>query len=341
MLMMTPLLGLGFCLSLLTVNLPEAPLTRYDYSQRLMGLAFEISVYASDEAVANEAVEAAYGRIRKLNGIFSDYEPESELNRLCKTAGTGHAVPVSRELWEIILASVELSEKSEGLFDITAGPLVRLWRKARRNKQLPDPDQITAARSRVGYKLIKLDHKSHSIELTRAGMQLDLGGIAVGYACDAVMRLFQERKLFRVMINGSGDILVGAPPPGRAGWIIGIAPSSPDGPPSRLLSLQNAAVSTSGDVFQHLEINGVRYSHIVNPRTGLGITDRSTVVVVARNCMTADAWSTTVSVLGPECGIAKLVDSHPEGAALIIRTTADQPAPQTVESSGLKNYLAR
>ncbi len=336
---MTALLWLGICLNLTTGNLPEATLTRYDYSQRLMGISFDISVYASDETVANEAVEAAYGRTRKLNAIFSDYEPDSELNRLCKTAGSGRAVPVSRELWEIIQASNDLSEKTDGEFDITVGPLVRLWRKARRAKLLPTREEIAAARSLVGYKHIKLDPKACTVELTKAGMQLDLGGIAVGYACDDVLKLFQDRKLSRVMIDGSGDILVGEPPPGQTGWIIGIAPASPDGPPSRQLSLKNAAVSTSGDAFQHIEINGVRYSHIVDPRTGLGLTDRSTVVVVARKCQTADAWSTTVSILSPELGIKKLVSTHPEAGALIIRTTADQLAPQTIESHGLKKYL--
>ncbi|MDB5339487.1 MAG: rane-associated lipoprotein involved in thiamine biosynthesis [Planctomycetaceae bacterium] len=341
MLTMTAMLWLGFLFGLTTANLPEPTLTRYEFSQRLMGISFDISVYASDETVANEAAEAAYRRIRELNAIFSDYEPDSELNRLCKTAGTGRAIPVSRELWEIILASVALSEKSEGEFDITVGPLIRLWRKARRAKQLPDVEQIAAARSLVGYKLIKVDHQARTVELTKAGMQLDLGGIAVGYACDDVLKIFQQRKLTRVMIDGSGDILVGEPPPDQAGWIIGIAPATPDGPPSRQLSLKNAAVSTSGDVFQHIEINGVRYSHIVDPKTGLGITDRSTVVVVAKTCLAADAWSTTVSVLGPERGIKGLLESHPEAAALIIRTTAKQPLPETVESPGLQKYLAK
>lgn len=334
------LLGILQALSLTTGNLPEPTLTRYDYSQRLMGISFDLSVYAPDEMVANEAAEAAFGRIRKLNAIFSDYEPDSELNRLCKTAGSGQAVPVSQELWDILQASVEVSEKSEGEFDITVGPLVRLWRKARRAKQLPTPEQIAEARSRVGYKQIKFDPQARTVELTKAGMQLDLGGIAVGYACDDVMKLFRARKLPRVMIDGSGDILVGEPPPGQNGWIIGIAPTSPDGPPSRQLSLQNAAVSTSGDIFQHVEINGVRYSHIVDPRTGLGLTDRSTVVVVAKTCIAADAWSTTVSLLGPDLGIKKLVATHPEAAAVAMRTTPDQPTPRTTESPGLQKYLA-
>lgn len=339
MLTMTAMLWLGLCLT--TANLPEPTLTRYEYSQRLMGISFDISVYAPDEMVANEAVEAAYGRIRKLNAILSDYEPDSELNRLCRTAGTGRAVPVSEELWEILQSSVELSRKSDGAFDVTVGPMTRLWRKAKRAKQLPTDEEITAARRLVGFQHIRFDAGARTIELTQPGMQLDLGGIAVGYACDDVFQMFRSRGLTRVMIDGSGDILVGDPPPGKSGWTIGIAPTAAEGPASRHVLLRNAAVSTSGDLFQHIEINGVRYSHIVNPQTGLGLTDRSLVVVVAKNCLAADAWSTTVSVLGPERGLQKLAAAQPEAGALIIRTAAGEAVPQTTESPTLMKYLVK
>lgn len=332
---MNALLWLGLCFC--ATHQPEPMLTRYEYSQRLMGISFDISVYAPSETVANEAAEAAYGRIRALNGIFSDYEPDSELNRLCKTAGTGRAVPVSRELFEILETSVALSEKTDGTFDVTVGPLVRLWRKARRSKQLPDSAQIAAARSLVGHRLLKLDAQAQTVELTKAGMQLDLGGIAVGYACDDAMKLFRARGLTRVMIDGSGDILCGEPPPGQPCWIIGIAPNAPDGAPTRYVRLKNAAISTSGDLFQHVEFNGVRYSHIVDPQTGLGLTDRSQVSVIAKDCISADAWSTTVSLLGAEKGL-KFLAPHPDAAALIMRTAPEQAEPQIVESPGFAKY---
>lgn len=316
----------------------DPSLERFEYSQRLMGISFDISVYAPNEAAANEAVEAAYGRIRQLNAIFSDYEPDSELNRLSKTAGTGKAVPVSRELFDILQTSVALSEKSGGEFDVTVGPLVRLWRKARRSKQLPTAEQIAVARTLVGYKMIRLDPQSQTVELTKSGMQLDLGGIAVGYACDDVLPLFKSRGLTRVMIDASGDILCGDAPPDTNGWIIGIAPDTPDGPPSRHVLLQNAAISTSGDLFQHVEFNGVRYSHIVDTKTGLGLTDRSLVAVIAKDCISADAWSTTVSLLGPERGL-KFIDERLGSAAFILRTPTGKSPPEIFESPSLKQYL--
>jgi thiamine biosynthesis lipoprotein len=333
---MKTILWLGLCLT--ATNLPNPSLERYEFSQRLMGISFDISVYAPNEAVANEAAEAAFGRIRKLNAIFSDYEPDSELNRLCKTAGTGQAVPVSRELFQILETSVELSEKSGGAFDVTVGPLVRLWRKARQTKQLPDKAHIDMAKALVGYGMLKLDREHQTVQLAKQGMQLDLGGIAVGYACDDVMQMFKSRGLNQVMIDGSGDILCGEPPPGEAGWIIGIAPLMPDGPPTRNVQLKNAAISTSGDLFQHVEFNGVRYSHIVDPKTGLGLTDRSEVSVIARDCISADAWSTTVSLLGPERGL-KFIAERPGAAAFIMRSAANEAKPEIFESPRLKEYL--
>ncbi|MDB5388742.1 MAG: rane-associated lipoprotein involved in thiamine biosynthesis [Planctomycetaceae bacterium] len=320
----------------------QPALSRFDFSQRLMGISFDVTVYAPNEKVANETVEAAYARVRKLNAIFSDYEPDSELNRLCKTAGTSQAVAVSPELWEILLRSVEYSKRSDGAFDITVGPLVRLWRKSRKAKQLPTPEQIAAARSLVGYQKIRLNHAAKSVELTQAGMQLDLGGIAVGYACDDLVKLFQSRGLNRFMIDASGDILLGDPPPGEKGWKIGVAPllKTEDAPPSRHVSLQNAAVSTSGDAFQHVEFNGVRYSHIVDPKTGLGLTDRSTVVVIAKDCTAADALSTTVSILGPEKGL-QLLANQPGTSALIIRAAPGTDQLEVVESPSFAGFSAK
>lgn len=336
---MQTVLLIGFCLSM--GQFEPAP-TRFDYSQRLMGISFDVSVYASDEKLANETVETAYARVRQLNAIFSDYEPESELNRLCKTAGTHQAVAVSPELWDILVRSAEYSRQSEGAFDVTVGPVVRMWRKARKSKSLPTREQIADAERLVGYQKIKLDFNKKTVELTVPGMQLDLGGIAVGYACDDIMKIFKARGLNRVMIDGSGDILLGDPPPGEAGWKIGVAPllKTEDAPPSRYVLLRNAAVSTSGDAFQYVEFNGIRYSHIVDPKTGLGLTDQSTVVMIAEDCTTADALDTTVSVLGPEVGL-KLLTTVPGTAAFVIRTKPGASQPEFLESPTFSKFVTK
>jgi thiamine biosynthesis lipoprotein len=336
---MNIILLIGFCLS---CGLFEPAQMRFDYSQRLMGISFDVSVYASSEKVANETVEAAYTRVRQLNAIFSDYEPDSELNRLCKTAGTGQAVAVSPELWALLVRSAEYSKQSDGAFDVTVGPLVRLWRKARKSKVLPTPEQILAAQKLVGYEKIRFDHEKKTVELTVPGMQLDLGGIAVGFVCDDIQKIFHSRGLNRFMIDASGDLLLGDPPPDEAGWKIGVAPllNAEDAPPSRHVLLRNAAVSTSGDAFQHVEFNGIRYSHIVDPKTGLGLTDRSTVVVIAKDCTAADALSTTVSVLGPERGL-KLLTTQPDTAALIVRATIGRDQPEIIVSPNFEGFVTK
>jgi thiamine biosynthesis lipoprotein len=135
-------------------------------------------------------------------------------------------------------------------------------------------------------------------------MRIDLGGIGVGFAIDEAMRELSARGIQSALLDGSGDIAVSGPPPGESGWKIALAePGRPDGPPWRTLLLAHRAITTSGDAFQFIELNGVRYSHIVDPSTGLGMTDQRTVVVVAPDCTAADSLATALSVMPPEAGL--------------------------------------
>lgn len=305
-------------------------LTRYESSQPQMGVPFKIILYAPDETAAKGAFEAAFARIGQLNAILSDYDPQSELSRLSRTAGSNTAVAVSEDLWNVLARSQSLAQRTGGAFDVTVGPYVRLWRRARRNGRMPSAERLAAARAAVGYKYLKLDDASRTAELLRPGMRLDLGGIAMGYAVDEALEVLESRGITRALIDASGDIGAGDPPPGKAGWTIGVAPVSADGAPSREIVLAHAAVTTSGDAFQHVVIDGKRYSHIVDPRTGLGLTDQSGVTVIAPDCTTADSLATAVSVLGPEAGL-KLVESTPGVAAFIVRAPAGKV--ETYEST--------
>ncbi len=167
---------------------------------------------------------------------------------------------------------------------------------------------ISEALAGVGYQHLQLDAAGRTAKLSAAGTRLDFGGVAVGFAVDEALAVLKQHGLTRVLVNGSGDMAVGDPPPGEAGWRIGVAPLEADQPPSRLLRLAHCGVSTSGDVWQHVEIGGRRYSHIVDPRTGIGLTTRSTVTVIARDGMAADALATAVSVMGAEKGGAHRAD---------------------------------
>lgn len=314
----------------------EPHFERHEFTQILMGMPFKVALYARNETTANAAAKAAFARIKQLNGIMSDYEPESELMRLCRTAGSGTAVKVSDDLRKVLARSLDLSRRSDGAFDVTVGPVVKLWRKARRTKKMPSPANVAAARALVDYRQVRLDENASTVELLKSGMQLDLGGIAVGYAVDEALAVLKREGITSALIDGSGDIGVSDAPPSAAGWRIGIAPLEPEAEPSRYLLLKNAAVTTSGDAFQFVEFDGTRYSHIVDPQTGLGLTDRSSVTVVARNCTVADSYATAVCVLGPERGM-KLIEKTP-GAAVLILRAADGKA-ETFESKRLKEFV--
>jgi len=312
----------------------QPELERFQFTRTEMAVPVKIVLYAPDGAAASRAADAAFSRIHQLNGILSDYDPESELRRLGSAAAEGKAVPVSEDLWRVLSAAQTLSQRSGGAFDVTVGPVVRLWRRARRNQQMPSPERLQAARELVGYQLLRLDPNRHAVELLKPGMSLDVGGIAKGYASDEALAVLRELGIARALVATAGDISLGDPPPGKTGWRIGIAQLQPDQPPSRIVLLSRMAVSTSGDAWQYVEIAGRRYSHIVDPRTGLGLTVRSGVTVVAPNGMLADGLATTVSVLGPQKGL-KLIEDTPGAAALVVR--APQGKVETHESSRWKD----
>ncbi len=293
-------------------------LERFEFERVEMAVPIKIVLYAPDEQSASAAADAAFARIRQLNTIMSDYDEHSELRRLCESAGSGQAVKVSAELWQVLSRAHQLAEVSDGAFDPTVGPVVRLWRRARRQRELPSPTRLAAARELVGWRMLVLDHQNRTVKLEKAGMRLDLGGIAKGYAVAEALAVLRHHGYARAMVNAGGDIGLGDPPPDRPGWQIGVAPQPPDNTPAFMLSLSNTAVATSGDMFQHVVIGGKRYSHIVDPRTGIGLVDQAAVTVIHPDPTTADGLSTAVSVLGVEKGL-ELVESIPDAAAVILQ----------------------
>src|SRR6185295_6849343 len=290
-------------LMLLTYGSDFTPeLARFEFSETHMGTRFRIVVYAATAQAAQLASTAAFERISRLDATMSDYRETSELMLLCKEEA-GKQVRLSEDLFRVLAKSQELAERSKGAFDVTVGPLVRLWRRARRTGELPDRQKIADALESTGYTRLHLDPKERSAMLEKSGMFLDLGGIAKGYAADEALAVLNRHGVTRALVAAGGDIAVGEAPPGTEGWTIAIAQlESVNTPPSRLLVLRDAAVSTSGDANQNVEIGGVRYSHIVDPRTGLALMGRSSVTVVAADCTTSDSLATAASVLGPQEG---------------------------------------
>ena len=313
-----------------------APPQLYEAAEPHMGALIRIKLYAEGPQQSTAAFRAAFNRIAQLDEALSDYKPASELNRISRSA-VGNPVKVSQDLFRVLAASLKLSEESAGAFDVTLGPVIRLWRQARTDHRIPPAEALREAAARCGYGRLHLDAAAGTVLLDEPGMQLDLGAIAKGYAADAALVVLAQFGIRSALVAASGDLAIGEPPPGRRGWKIGVSRGGPDGGLERMLELHNAAVSTSGDAEQSLEIDGKRYSHIVDPATNMGLTTPITVTVVARMGVDADSLATAVSVLGADRGMA-VIRKHPDSAALII--TGEGAAMRVVESPGW-DHLSR
>ena len=273
-----------------------------------MGLPVRILLYAPTERRAERAAEAAFARIADLDAVMSDYRDDSEVRRLEQT--TGEWTPVSPDLLEVLVKAVSIARATGGTFDPTVGPIVALWREARAAGRMPAGAAIEAAREAVGWKHLEVDRRRGAVRLAKKGMRLDLGGIAKGYILQQALMTLRSEGLGRALIESGGDIVVGSGPPGLAGWRVDVRDASDD-VRSRASELTNAAIATSGADAQFVEIDGVRYSHVVDPRTGIGVTHDVTARVIADDAAIADALATALSVAGPG-GVEAALQAYPD-----------------------------
>jgi FAD:protein FMN transferase len=301
-------------------------LQRFEFHEPHMGTDARVVLYAQEERAASAAARAAFDRVEALNRALSDYLPTSELMQLSARAGQGPIV-VSDDLFRVLAASQDLAMRSDGAFDVTCGPLTRLWRRARHVSELPAAARVEEARALTGYRAMQLDERTHTVTLAKPGMSLDVGGIAKGFAAEEAVNVLVSRGVRRALVALGGDIAVADPPPDREGWLIDVAwieGASLDraGSVARLVSLRNAAISTAGDAEQWLSAAGMRYSHILDARTGWPMTIRSSTTVIARHGLEADGLDTTAAVLGPDRGVA-LVEATPGAAVFMVRMESD------------------
>ncbi|MDR1383214.1 MAG: FAD:protein FMN transferase [Planctomycetaceae bacterium] len=309
-----------------------------------MSIPSRIIVCADNELDAEHAAGAAFQRFDELNGVMSDYDSDSEVMQICQIgAKSGKPVQVSDDLFRVLKFSKQTSIASDGAFDITVGPVVRLWRRARRQHALPEKELLDNAYQLVGNDLWEIDEKSQTVLLKRDKMRFDLGGIAKGDAIDQVIEVLKAHKIPAALVDVGGDIRsYGKPPIDSAdirkstqniqspqtseiqnennfdvnGWVIGV---SANGQTVCRVAAQDIAMASSGDSERFVEWNGVRYSHIVDPKTGLGLTDHKAVTVFAQDAITADALASALSVLPPEKGL-ELLEQYKGTAAMICRT---------------------
>ena len=295
----------------------RAELERFEGVEPHMGTLVRVTVFARDAAAARVAFRAGFDRIRELNAILSDYLPDSELSRVTREA-VGRPMPVSADLFAVLKASARLSEATNGAFDITQGPVIRLWREARKTGRLPESAALQEAAQRTGYAHMRLDESRRTVRFDLEGMQLDVGAIGKGYAASEALAAITRVGVRSALVAVSGDIACSDSPPGQTGWRVRIHDGDiGDATIPPVLRLRHRAVSTSGNAEQHLDVEGRRYSHVIDPASRVGLLDDITVTVIARHGVDADGLDTAMGVLGVDRGLA-LVERDTEAAALVV-----------------------
>jgi thiamine biosynthesis lipoprotein len=271
-------------------------LSRFEFTAVHMGVPVRITLYAASASAATAAGRAAFARIAALDATMSDYRPDSELVQLSATPGEW--VQVSEDLFAVLARAREIADATGGAFDPTLGRLTSLWRDARRSGRRPDATAQAEARAATGWRRLDLDRQRRAVRLAAPGLRLDLGGIAKGYILNQARRALAASGHDRALIEAGGDIVAGAAPPGAMGWRVHVPGASA---PFQALAgaLRHAALATSGATSQFVEIDGVRYSHVLDPATGVGVTHASLAHVIADDGATADALATALSVVGP------------------------------------------
>lgn len=265
-----------------------------------MGCAFAIVAYGDDAGALPRILEAALDEVDRIDRLMSHYKTESPLSRLNRGAGAG-PVAVEPELFDLIALSLRYSRESDGAFDITVGPLMKAWGFFRGDGRIPEARELVELKSRIGFSHVTLDAAQRTVRFDRPGVELDLGGIAKGYAVDRVVSLLESRKVAAALVSagGSTTFALGAPP-GRKGWQVEI--QDPLDPRKVALSviLKDRALSVSGSQEKSFEMGGVRYSHVMDPRTGRPVEGVLSVAVLAGSGTAGDALDNAFFVLGVE-----------------------------------------
>ncbi len=273
------------------------PASRHDFSAPLMATTFRIATWSNEPAKLEQPIDEAFNVIARLNTLFSDYEPNSEVSQLSRSGTEG--MQVSDDMWRILSQAREMAERTNGAFDFTCGHLSRLWRRAIRRGELPPNDRLHQAMDLTNWQDVDLDENTQTVRLKQSGMLLDLGGIAKGYAADAALKSLQRHGLHSSIVTAGGDLAIGRPPPDQDHWNISLRTQTPNADDGIIL-VADSGVSTSGDLHQYVEIDGNRYSHIVSPKTGLGLSGGVACTIVGHSTTFTDAMATACCVAGPE-----------------------------------------
>jgi thiamine biosynthesis lipoprotein len=296
----------------------------YSQSQQAMGTQFTIYLYAEGEQRANALFQMAFEEVQRLDQTLSNYNPQSELSRINRLAGT-QAVTTDPEVFALLKTCLDYSKRSGGTFDITVGPLMREWGFFRGQGKYPAPWQLDKAREKVGWEKVQLDAAARTIHFAVEGMELDLGGIGKGYAVDHVITLLRNAGVQRAMVDaGSSTLYALGAPPGKNGWAVRVPQP---GDRSRTIStvlLRDESLSTSGSYEKFFQLNGRTYCHIMDPRTGAPVEGMLQTTVIAADGTTTEALSKPMFVLGTDQG-AKFLAEFPHVSGLWVTGKIDSP----------------
>lgn len=289
---------------------------RFERTHATMGTEFRFLVYAGNAKQATAALDAATRRLDALNASLSDYLADSEISRLSAASGRGDWRLLLRDVENVLTWGQRLAAQTGGAFDMTVGPLTRLWRVSRRNGKLPTESRLSGALQATGFQFLELDEKRRRARLTRPGMRLDLGGIAKGYAVDETLKTLLHHGITTALADGGGDLRTLGSPPDAGGWRITL--EDLESSSTTVYQLSDLAMATSGDLYQSIRLGDREFSHLIDPKTGLGLEYRRSVTVIAEDAMTADALASALSVLAIEESQALLATHYPTCAARIL-----------------------
>ncbi|HRG81285.1 MAG TPA: FAD:protein FMN transferase [Chitinophagaceae bacterium] len=270
---------------------------------RLMGNRFEISVVDDAEETANQHIDAAVEEIRRIEKLLTTFDTTSQTNQINQYAGE-HPVKVDQEVFELIKRSKIISQLTQGAFDITYGSVdKRLWNFDQEMKALPDAETAARMVRLINYRNVIMDEKRGTVFLKEAGMRIGFGGIGKGYAAEMARRLLIQRGVKSGVVNAAGDLTVWGYQPNGKPWTIGIADPGSAKHPFSYLDITDMAVATSGNYEKFVVIDGKRYSHTIDPKTGLPVHGIKSVTIMSPNAEIADAMATPVMIMGIHVGL--------------------------------------
>lgn len=288
----------------------------YKRTLKLMGSRFDITVVAKDPVEANKHINLAINEITRIEQLISSWDPKSQTSEINRNAGI-KPVKVDSELFDLIQRGIGISKLTDGAFDISYASMDKIWKFDGSMTEMPSTDSIKASVSKVGYRNIVLDNENNTVFLKLKGMKIGFGAIGKGYAADKAKNLLISKGVVAGIINASGDMNTWGKQPDGSEWKVAITNPMDKNKVFALLPINNGAVVTSGNYEKYVTFNDVRYTHIIDPRTGYPATGIISVTVFAPKAELADALATSVFVMGIEVGLNR-IEQLPQVECIII-----------------------